>query len=134
MTRALSYLLVALLTYSEALATQRDWRQSMIGMVTRCFDAAQVKYRCENFSALDESVRREELQIDAVGWMGERLSYSYERAIEGTLCQEHLARIRRLMAGVDQVCISAISELRLDTGDILAKWAGLETRRGEVLR
>jgi hypothetical protein len=125
---------MALALCSDASARGINWSDSVVGRVTRCFDAAQVKYRCEGSDEYRGGLRREELQIDAVGWLGERVSYSYERVIEGGLCQEHLEKIRTLMKGVDQVCISAFSELRPDGGEILAKWAGLETRRGEVLR
>lgn len=129
-------LLLLLLLPPSSYALSYDWKYSISGFVTRCFDAKDIKVDCEDFS--DPKQRRtrvEELQIQAVDSMGKNFFYSYEKAIEGPLCQEHLRKIRVMLTGEKEVCITGRAEwLSKDDGTMNAKWEAFESRRGKVLR
>jgi hypothetical protein len=109
-----------------------DWKHSLDGEIARCFHLKDTKFWC------DEHVERgklitAELQIETLDpYFGQRHAYGYGKSIDGTLCREHLRKIRKLTLKVDQVCIAGVGEVRFDTGEIYARFRGLETKRGCV--
>src|SRR5262245_42286104 len=113
-------------------AIRKNWRDSLAGFVTRCFETKDVLAYCDNLGPDGERVVREELQIEAKDFSGKSFSYIYGKGIEGNLCKEHLGRIKRLMRRTNQVCVSGDQEFHLDNGEIVSTWRGLETKRGEV--
>ncbi len=126
----LIFIFLGTLFSSDALALRYQWKASLEGTITRCFDSTIVRAHCEDFSETKEKPIQE-LLIDVSDGRKTVYAYGYLKAIEGPLCQEHLRTIRRLMKNVDQVCITGWGESLVD-GELLAHWSGLETKRGEV--
>lgn len=117
-----------------AMAKANEWKWSRATEVTRCFQTADVTVHCEDYSYFDGKQHVvQELAIDAVDTYRVKHSYGYLKAIEGSLCQEHLKRIRFLMRRTNEVCISASDEFRDPKGEAPYRWKGLETKRGKLV-
>jgi hypothetical protein len=120
----------------EGFSLSYDWRYGLEGVVTRCFNTRKVKFHCEDFSDPEREKKLvEELQVDAIDFWGNGFSYAYGEGISGTLCQEHFSKIRTLLKGTKQVCITGEQE-KVPSGEkiTIAKWRALETRKGKVER
>lgn len=90
---------------------------------------------CQDYS-YEESKKRvlvQELEIEAIDSYGVKRLYSYGKAIEGSLCQEHLAKIRKLLWRTDQVCVTASDEYPVLGKDVSYRWKSLETQRGKLI-
>ena len=74
----------------------------------------------------------EELEITAIDFYGLKRSYGYGKAIEGSLCQNHLKKINKILQNTDQVCITGDDEVFIESKETFSRWRGLETRKGKV--
>lgn len=121
---------------AEVHALSYDWNRNVSWLVTRCFDAREVKAHCEDFSDSTPGSKDDvaELQISACGFAGKKFSYSYEKALPGETCRMHLRKIRRLTKNVKAICITGFNE-NVFKGEaaVSSKWQALETRRGRVV-
>ena len=113
-------------------APNRKWLYSLELAVTRCFLSQSVSIKCRDYSdEKQKPSRREELEIEARDYFGVLRTYGYGKALEGPICQEHLAAIKRLLSGTNQVCITGESETNLETGESFSRWRAIETQKGE---
>ncbi len=129
--------LIGVFTFPTAgFSLSHDWNERLEGTVTRCFSSEKVKAQCEDFS--DPSRGREkveELQISGTDSMERKFFYSYERGVEGNLCQEHLKKISKFLRHASEVCITGGLEwVAIGERETNAKWLALETRKGRVTR
>lgn len=113
----------AQILFGTSVLVARDWKYDLRGQVTRCFQVDEVKARCEEGSELD---------LSAQDRMGVHYSYGYGRAIEGTLCGEHVQKIKQLLTGAGQVCITGVDEVTVSGNEVYSKWKSIETSRGMV--
>jgi hypothetical protein len=126
------FLILSLFLATDSMAAKKNWNFSVIASVTRCFEAKEIRVHCEDFSDSERSTPTEELQIEAKDFKGGRYAYIYGKAIQGPLCQQHLKRIKRLLKHADQACVTGEDEIKIDTGEIVLRWRGFETRFGEL--
>ena len=127
--------LIALLFFEVATAKINEWKWSRLTEVTRCYKTANLTMHCQDYS-YEESKKRvlvQELEIEAIDSYGVKRLYSYGKAIEGSLCQEHLAKIRKLLWRTDQVCVTASDEYPVLGKDVSYRWKSLETQRGKLI-
>lgn len=120
----------------EAVALSYNWSEDNDGLVTRCFDRNNIQFHCENFSTSQEKKERiAELQISATDSMGKKFFYSYEKGQSEELCIAHELKIRRLLKGSRQACITGGIEWN-DKADnsTASKWVAFETHKGRVNR
>jgi len=124
-----------ILLFEVCLALPYDWKTGVSGTVTRCFESKEVVAECEDFSEPGAGNKKFfELQISAKDFMRKKFTYSYEKAIEGDLCKQHLRKIKSLMSGSPEVCVTGFAEWANDSDiSTSAKWDALETAKGRVV-
>ena len=118
-----------------AAAMKYNWKYSVLGFITRCFEASQLAVKCEDFSYNEDGKHKifEELNIEAFDGNGIKRIYGYGKAIEGTLCQEQLHKIKQLLRKVDQACVTGDREFDSSGKETITKFRGFETRRGSLV-
>jgi hypothetical protein len=125
-----SGLLLALRTLARP--HEAKWDFSLENRVSRCFKTEQVSFACDSDVVSDKGEVSAELQVLAVDVNGTKFNYGYGKSIEGGLCQRHLTKIKKLVRGVDQVCIGGDGEVPLSDGTVYIRWRDLETKRGKT--
>lgn len=126
-----SLVVLSVFAYSERGQPDSKWDYSLELRVTRCFKMKDVKIICDS-DAIDGLINAE-LEITAEDGNGKRFTYGYGKSIAGNLCKEHLEKIRTVIKGQDQICITGDGENVLDDGETYARWQELETRLGKVI-
>lgn len=122
----------AFLFCGVAAAKTDEWSWSRRGEVTRCYETSSLHARCEDYSD-NRKLKVQELLIEAVDVYGVRHFYGYGKAIEGTLCRQHLRTIKKLLHQTDQVCVTASDEFPTLGKGAFYRWKALETKRGKLI-
>ena len=127
--------LAALLFFDVATAKSDEWKWPRLTEVTRCYSTATLIVHCQDYSYEEKKkqVLVQELEIEATDSYGAKRLYSYGKAIEGPLCQEHLAKIRKLLWRTDQVCVTASDEFPVLGAGVSYRWKALETKHGKFI-
>lgn len=103
------------------------------GYVRRCYKTDEVRVLCEDFSdPVGTFPDRAELQIFAES-SGKKYVYAYMRAIENPQCRIHRLKLKKIMKGNSEVCITGWGEMEVQD-EILVKWYSAETSTGKVSR
>lgn len=129
-------LIFFLLSFSDvATAKIGEWKWSRQNEVMRCYIAADLKARCEDYSYHEKHklVLAQELEIEAIDSYGIKRKYGYGKAIEGPLCRQHLTYIKRLLSQTDQVCVTASDEYPILGDNVSYRWKALETKHGKLV-
>lgn len=116
----------------EPIECRRHWNFSIDLDVTRCFESHKVIVSCEAYDTPEWGIYNAELNIAATDGNNRKFFYGYGKALQHSLCNEHISKIYRLMRKADQVCITGNGESNIGDGETFVRWRGLETRNGKV--
>jgi hypothetical protein len=127
--------LVVLLFFDTAVAkTGDEWKWPRLTEVTRCYKTTNLIARCRDYSYGEtKRVLIQELEIEGIDSYGMKRDYSYGKAIQGPLCQEHLMKIQKLMSRTRQVCVTASDEYPILGKNVTYRWRSLETEHGKLI-